>query len=228
MNTYPQSTRTIFSFAIAFVVAILLAGDTSAQSLPLKASRWLIDPGKPQQSRPFDDNGAISFDLPISEQPDPNSKGPWLGYVVLPWTQAIRGEFLTVTLNVTVAGPKHGRRIKFNYKSEAANVCDAPASVRLYFQTSTLYNSTDGTRWWASAVSYQLSAGLVTLTVPLTPKNFSSTYGHSGDSMAPYFWHALEHPTYVGLTFGGGCFYGHGVNVSKGQARVTVLEYGSH
>jgi hypothetical protein len=43
--------------------------------------------------------------------------------------------------------------------------------------------------------------------------------------MPDAFNNAKRHPTYIGLTLGGSCSFGHGVRVKKGQARLLVLDY---
>jgi len=35
----------------------------------------------------------------------------------------------------------------------------------------------------------------------------------------------LQHPAMLGFSFGGGCFFGHGVNVSGGMAQFLVWGY---
>jgi hypothetical protein len=64
--------------------------------------------------------------------------------------------------------------------------------------------------------------GSVTLTVPLDPSQWSSTFGHSGTQLPAEFANALQHPTYVGITFGGNCAFGHGVQVRKGDAQFRL------
>jgi hypothetical protein len=53
-------------------------------------------------------------------------------------------------------------------------------------------------------------------------------YGKSGDDDATAlagFQDALGNLGRVGMTFGGGCFFGHGVNVSGGTARFALISY---
>ena len=39
------------------------------------------------------------------------------------------------------------------------------------------------------------------------------------------FQDALGDLGHVGMTFGGGCFFGHGVNISGGTARFSLISY---
>jgi len=53
-------------------------------------------------------------------------------------------------------------------------------------------------------------------------------YGKSGDDDATAlagFQDALGNLGRVGMTFGGGCFFGHGVNVSGETARFALISY---
>jgi hypothetical protein len=66
------------------------------------------------------------------------------------------------------------------------------------------------------------------MTVPLTPDQWSSVYGKPGNLNATTlagFHDALTNLGHVGMTFGGGCFAGHGVNVSGGSARFALISY---
>jgi hypothetical protein len=77
-------------------------------------------------------------------------------------------------------------------------------------------------------VAYELAAGSADLTAPLTPDQWTSVFGKKGDYSSPAevgFAQALQNLANVGFVFGGGCYYGHGVNVSGGTARFTLKEY---
>ena len=118
----------------------------------------------------------------------------------------------------------------FNYVMESDNNCATPATVRLFLERKNDDFSEEFYRWWANPASYELQAtpGEVTLTVPLTPDQWSSVYGKGGnynaDSLAG-FQDALQNLGDIGMTFGGGCFFGHGVNVSGGTARFALISY---
>jgi hypothetical protein len=74
----------------------------------------------------------------------------------------------------------------------------------------------------AEALFKQPTSDNVTMTVPLTPDQWSSVYGKPGNLNATTlagFHDALTNLGHVGMTFGGGYFAGHGVNVSGAGAR---------
>jgi hypothetical protein len=115
----------------------------------------------------------------------------------------------------------------FNYALKSDNTCITPAHVRLYMERKKNPNS-EYSRWWANPTSYELAAGSITMTVPLTPDQWSDVNGRFGnaDSTATAnFRQAIQSLGSVGMTFGGGCFFGHGVNVSGGTARFTVTDF---
>ncbi len=118
----------------------------------------------------------------------------------------------------------------YNYNLEPGNTCVYPAHVRLYFERRGDNGRKEFYRWWSlDPASYQLdTGGLLTISVPLIPSAWSSVYGKRGDydsSVTAEFFAAMADPMEVGMTFGGGCFYGHGVNVSGGTAKFTVYGF---
>ena len=102
-----------------------------------------------------------------------------------------------------------------------------PAHVRLYFQRQDDDMVTDGYRWWSNPASYELGSSnneLVTLTVPVTPNQWSGLYGELGSAAPQAFADAWQNVGRVGMTFGGGCSFGHGVSVD-GSAQFVLISY---
>ena len=129
---------------------------------------------------------------------------------------------LVVSLQVTTTGAP-----VFNYMLEPGNTCVVAATVRPFFWAHQ-NSPAEFDRWWANPVAYQLAAGSATITVPLAPDQWSSVNGKFGSTDAGAlagFQSALKAVSSLGLTFGGGCFFGHGVNVSGGTARFVLSRY---
>ena len=66
------------------------------------------------------------------------------------------------------------------------------------------------------------------MRVPLKPDQWSSVEGQLGNAnaQATAGWNqALKKVQYLGLTFGGGCFFGHGISVSGGTATLTISAF---
>jgi hypothetical protein len=132
--------------------------------------------------------------------------------------------YLTATFKVVATGTP-----KFNYVFETGNTCANPAHARLSFARTGWSKGGEFYRWWANFDAYELAPGSVTLAVPLTPSQWSSVFGKIGSQDAGSldgFRSALKDVTQVGLEFGGGCFFGHGVSVSGGSAKFIMTKYG--
>lgn len=84
-------------------------------------------------------------------------------------------------------------------------------------------------RWWGNPIEFVLPASnaVVDITVPLTPDQWSDVYGVIGTNALAGFQAALKNTQNVGMTFGGGCFAGHGLNINPGATyQLLVLSYG--
>lgn len=197
-------------------------GTPSSNSELLTAGTWTIrySPGMP--SHPYPSNvGQWYFDFPT----DPNSS---VNYVTASYGPSTApSQMVSVTFTISTTGNP-----VFNYQlGDPQNTCNYPAHVRLFLERSDDDMSSEFYRWWSNPVSYELAAtrdGAVTLSAPLSPHDWSSVLGRFGDEDQDTingFNSALAHLGNVGMTYGGGCFAGHGVNVSGGTARFTLLNY---
>ena len=77
-------------------------------------------------------------------------------------------------------------------------------------------------------MAYTLAPGARELVAPLDPAQWSSVLGKRGTDGAAArhgFEAGLAQLGNVGMTFGGGCFFGHGVFVTGGTARFITTEY---
>lgn len=134
---------------------------------------------------------------------------------------AIRGT-LVLSLQVTTSGAA-----VFESLDPVTSTCSIPASVRPFFWANGNGNG-EYDRWWSNPRSFPLANGRATIAVPLSPESWSSVNGKVGDadSFARYgFATAIVNVSRLGLTFGGGCSFGHGVRMSAGSADFAVLEY---
>ena len=151
-----------------------------------------------------------------------------IGYLTTSYTLP-----LTAQLSMTVQAQPLTGAPTYNYffATDPGNTCNYPAHVRLFVQK--INDTSEFNRWWSQDPgSYQLSSGgLITVTVPIIPSAWSSVYGKRGDldaATTAEFWSAMDAPVLVGMTFGGGCFFGHGVSVLNGTASFTVLGFEAH
>lgn len=83
-------------------------------------------------------------------------------------------------------------------------------------------------RWWHAPSRLPLSVGTHTITAPIAQLEWTSVMRNPPDPSpeATAGWHATwANLGAVGLSFGGGCYLGHGVSVTGGTASFTVTDF---
>lgn len=202
---------------LALVAAACSKGPTTPSGPPttlnvsLTSAAWqtISDP------EPFplrNEGSALVFDFPSSGS---------MHYLFTPSTLAALRGTLVVTLQVATTGP-----VAFDPLDTTS--CNLPPSARPFFWANDSGNG-NFDRWWSNPRAFALAAGGTTISVPLQPENWSSVDGKFGnlDEETRFgFEKALLNVTMLGLTFGGGCSFGHGIRVSGGTAKFTLTEYG--
>ena len=78
-------------------------------------------------------------------------------------------------------------------------------------------------RWWSRGDIDCRSSGKFVLTVPRTTGSWVDVLGHDNSANFPVFVAAEQNVAYIGMTFGGGCFDGHGIAVKNGSANFTLI-----
>ncbi len=113
----------------------------------------------------------------------------------------------------------------FSYYPDSYN-CPPSTTVRAYFDSQALASNYSPYRWWSNPISYAIGPGMVVLTIPLTGDQWSGYNGDFGTARPADFSATLANMTSIGLTFGGGCFFENGVQVSGGgTAQFQLLGY---
>jgi len=192
----------------------------------LRAEAWNIQysPGMPAHPTPVAEGWYFDFPAPSCGRADVCS----VHYVSTPVSMSVTTSgHVNAVFQITTSGTPI-----FNYRLKPNNTCDYPAHARFYLQRKRDDLSGRGEyefyRWFSNDVAYELAAGSANLTAALTPDQWTSVFGKKGDyhSAAKLgFAVALQDLANVGFVFGGGCFYGHGVNVSGGTARFMLEKY---
>jgi hypothetical protein len=106
-----------------------------------------------------------------------------------------------------------------------------PPAARIWVASrrwqSTLEPTHDYDRWWSRVGFLALGgAGTFTFAAPLDPALWGGTWGYGADEHPDDFYRVLgEVNGRIGLVFGGGCSYGHGLYTSGGTATFTILGY---
>ena len=180
--------------------------------IPLQSSAWQTI-SEPQPFPLANDGAALTFTFP--------SNGS-MNYLFTPVSIPNLHGTLSITVRITTSGP-----VVFNSLDPQTGACTIPSSVRPLIWAN---NNGDGEfdRWWSNPRSITLAAGTNTLNVPLTADAWSSVNGKFANADGPTtvaFGHALLNVSRLGVTFGGGCSFGHGISVSNGTATFAITEY---
>ncbi|MDX6384390.1 MAG: hypothetical protein QOK48_1963 [Blastocatellia bacterium] len=102
-----------------------------------------------------------------------------------------------------------------------------PANVRLYFETNTSGKFEETDYWWSNPMSYDLedlkASDQTLLANFFDPNQWSDFYGHLGSDPAytAAFNNAVKDVQFVGVSFGGGCFFENGVGVQPGTGSAS-------
>jgi hypothetical protein len=181
-------------------------------TLTLQSSVWQTI-SEPQPFPLTNEGAALTFEFPASGS---------MNYLFTASPLKTVSGTLSVAVRVTTAGP-----VVFNSLDPQTSACTIPSSVRPFIWANDNGDG-DYDRWWSNARSFTLAAGTSTITVPLTADAWSSVNGKVGnaDGATKFaFDKALLNVSRLGLTFGGGCSFGHGINVSGGTATFAVTDY---
>ena len=203
----PKTFLLLEAVLIGAIALVLFACSTtqvaqpSASTISLTPSAWtfMYSPGmsKPSASP----NSKWQFDFPQHNG---------VHYLMTAYHPAKLPTLVSATFRVIGSG-----RLTFN-----PNGCPVPASVHLMLMNDM---ASEFGRWWSAQGAVLTSNGnLVTLTVPWTPDKWSSVFGKTG-TQAPSDFNKFS-PAFVGMTFGGGCYFGHGV-WANGKVTFQLLDY---
>jgi hypothetical protein len=215
-------------------IAILAVAPASAQvygpDLDLTASSWENITGWFGNIVPLnnDASGNLYLDFPV-DNPQCKAHCDTINYLYTRHVPVdITGGSLVVKLKVdTLTGSPVFKHTGWK------DPCPNPPTVRPFIWAhNNSFN--DGDRWWAVATAVDLQAALTqgefTLSVPINPANFSGVTGHMASEGGIYTtqWNAaITNVSSIGVTFGGGCSFGHGVYTQQGTgaARFTLENY---
>ncbi len=202
-----------------FSMLLLCAIGSQAQNLTLdstwRAYNWDAKTFYGVSTLP---GGGIAVDIPTQ-------KNKFLDYVYGAYygcPLSLSGA-VTITFQVGTTGAP-----AFYFDSEKTNTGTFPAHMRAYIESATIQPN-GLNRWWANPISYQLDTllpGVLVMAIPLTPDQWTSTYGQRGSDDAQTFLsfqQSMASAVVIGISLGGGDFFGHGVRVAGGTAQVQLL-----
>ena len=161
-------------------------------------------------------------------EPSPSSTGAWslmfpnmpgsIHYVQTPFTASSLPTKVSITFRIDSSADAV-------YNGEVDPAAGNPATLHLFLERRGDKFTNQYYRWWADDGGYVLGSrdnSVVTIEVPLTSDHWSSVYGqHSSAEFAG----TLNNLGWVGMTFGGSNYWGHGVNMLAGTAKFTLLDF---
>lgn len=226
---------------LLLAVAIFAQAPTTTTTLSLTAKNWIesayncYDSGNYCNSIKVplsnDGNGDLTFTFPAAP-PNPPTATAWneFSYLQTKFTESLTTEhYISVTMQVTTTS---GAQFVYTWDDDG-NTCGGDAYARVLIDERGDNYSGIGKyqyyRWWSNPIAYDLTTGgLVTVTTALTPDQWSSVQGQFGNANTHAtngFNKALANVGLLGITFGGGCFFGHGVDVLNGTATFALISF---
>ncbi len=211
--------------------------------LSMRAGDWGMDPftnyfpGNPGNANvlhPTQAGSGWALDLPVEAnfpacaQNSGSFSGCFLvGYVETPYSGPAQHQ-VSMTFRVDITGSP-----TFNYGLDPGNPNlpnnpSADAAVTILIQEQDDDWASDFKRWWATGDKVFLAPGTFAVTVPLTVDRWNGDITGASYTQAQQqaaFVHTLKNLGHVGVTFGGGCCAGHGVDVTGGTVRFVLLSY---
>lgn len=167
-------------------------------------------------------DGAWDIDIPSVVNPDKCAKRKHSCKSVHYVWKNVQGRIKnnsTLTMEFTVIAPKVQ---SWNYKLEPTNNGNHPASVAFIMQRKGDDMRGANGRFWATSRAV-LEHGNRVLKIKINRHNFINVLGKKPSISV---WNSmLANLGRVGVTFGGGSFYGHGVNVTGGTAKFKMERF---
>jgi hypothetical protein len=171
---------------------------------------WFIFYSGRMPPNPSSETGAAwSFAFPSAE------RGGHVNYVQTPFRATTTLQSVTMTFRVESDQPLY----------DVIDPADRlPATFHIFFEQlgDNLVNP-DG-RWWAHG-GYNLGSQdnqTITLTVPLTSDNWTNVDGQTDPEDFAAAWANVG---WIGVTFGGQFFWGHGVALARGTATFVLINF---
>lgn len=181
----------------------------SPNVVSLNPQNWYIYYSSGMPPNPSADSAGVwSFEFPT------NSVG--VHYVQTPFSATTTPTIVSITFKVQSESPQY-------VVIDPTDI--PPATVRLFFEQQNDNLASPNGRWWYNQIIYNLGSQdnqTLTVTVPFAADQWTNV---NGDQNPQAFAAALANIGWVGMTFGGQYFAGHGVAISSGSAKFILINY---
>ena len=206
---------------ITLLTGLHHAEPAQADKLSLSPGAWSIRYSQRMPPNPSLADLGWSFDFPRGTYCKKKHDCPGVHYVTTRYRKPISANAtLVISFQIVTQG-----EVRFNYQLEPSNTCSSPATVRAFLQRADddLYAANG--RFWSNPIATILAPGNFTMAIKLHRDQWTNVEGQHDRAG---FEALLGKIGNVGITFGGGCFFGHGVNVEGGSARFFMSSFAIH
>jgi hypothetical protein len=205
---------------ITILVLILSCPAGVACAGPASASDWNILYSQNMPAHPSVVPNGWAFDFPKGEDfcKVKEKNCPGVHYVTTSYRRVIRkGATVVIKGRIEVTGTPI-----FNYHLEPSNTCDSTPNAHALLQRKNDDMVSPDNRYWSNPITIPLVPGDFSVSIPIREGQWTNVDGKLNKSG---FNKTLKNIGNIGLTFGGGCFFGHGVSVRDGTARFVVTSF---
>ena len=201
---------------LAGTVIACLCQSAAAEQISLAPEVWEIRFSYDLPNRPYAHGSGWAFDFPKGTNCTVKKGCPGVHYITTNYTKSIPTDSILPT-------PSRSSRQStvFNFKLEDENTCKGlrHRCVPFFSAQVTIFKRTIAS---GRTSLCHLAPGEYTMKVELSPDQWTNV---EGERSASGFADMLKNMGNIGVTFGGGCFFGHGVNVSGGTARFMMIRF---
>lgn len=195
-------------------LALLLLASPALADPSMNPEAWIFEHSVGMPAHPIKFGQGWAFAFPTGARD--------VDYLTAPAGVLMGGKSITVSGKIVTDPGVHF------FGTDPKDTGNTPPSFHLFIQArgdQCLCN--DFGRWWSVPQKVDLENGTFRLRVALKPSAWQSVFGHMGDSSLAArrgFLAVLARPFRIGVTFGEGNNFGHGVR-ANGKAVMVMAEF---
>jgi hypothetical protein len=209
---------TIIATVIGLIVWLIVRKKSTVQTkdtnvISLNPLDWSFVYGIETPAHPDQNGSGWAFDMPIAPAV--------ISYLKSPARLTTIPKTISLTFRVESTNPVYNAAIY----SKTNNSTDAnPATFHLFLERNGDDLTKEFYRWWGDT-RYEFGSNdnqTLNIEIPLMSDHWTDVLGNKDSNE---FLATLNDLAYVGLTFGGNNFAGHGNQLTSGTARFVLLDY---